>query len=80
MVAQWSALLPHSKKVLGLIPRWGRQGLSVWSLHVLPVFAWVSSGCSSFPHHHKNMYRLCVYVLYVWTPSKTRCNISRDLS
>lgn len=27
------------------------QGLSVWSLHVLPVF--VSSGCSDFPHHQK---------------------------
>ncbi len=27
----------------------------MWSLHVLPVFAWVFSGCSSFPHH-QNMY------------------------
>merc|ERR1712082_170032 len=27
------------------------QVLSVWSLHVLPVFAWVSSGYSGFPHH-----------------------------
>lgn len=25
------------------------QDLSVWSLHVLPVFLWASSGCSSFP-------------------------------
>ena len=37
-VAQWLALLPHSKKVLGSSP-----DLSVWSWHVLPVFAWVSS-------------------------------------
>jgi len=29
--------------------------LSVWSLHVLPVSAWVSSGCSSFLPHSKNV-------------------------
>ncbi len=54
VVAQGLALLPHSKKVVGLISHLG-QGLSVWSLHVLPVFTWVSSGCSGFPHH-QNMY------------------------
>ncbi len=27
----------------------------MWNLHVLPMFAWVSSGCSGFPHH-QNMY------------------------
>src|SRR4029434_4315879 len=53
-VAQVLALLPHSQKVLGSIPAWGAvgtggrfsfsaqvgylPGLSVWSLHVLPVF------------------------------------------
>ena len=31
-------------------------GLSVWSLHVLPVPAWVYSGYSGFPHHHKDMH------------------------
>lgn len=31
-VVQWSALWPHNKKVLGPI-----LGLSVWSLHALPV-------------------------------------------
>merc|ERR1712168_994532 len=31
-------------------------GLSVWSLHVLPVLAWVSSGHSGFLPHQKNMY------------------------
>ena len=35
--------------------RWGwRKGLSVWSLHVLPVFPWVAS-VSCYPH--KNMQR-----------------------
>ena len=41
-VAQWVALLPHSN-IQGLT-----QVLSVWSLHVLLVFAWVSSGCPGF--------------------------------
>ena len=49
----WSALLPHSKKVAGL--NHGR-GLSVWSLHVLPVLAWVSSGYSGFLPQSKNMH------------------------
>ena len=54
MVAQVLALPPHSKKVLGSISAWGAvgtggqvlprpsvgylPGLSLWSLHVLPVF------------------------------------------
>ena len=37
------ALPPHSKKVIGSIPAWGQVGyllgLSVWSLHVFPVFS-----------------------------------------
>ena len=44
------ALWSHSKMVLGSIPFWGTvrclgglQGLSVWSLGVLPVLTWVSS-------------------------------------
>jgi len=40
-VAQWLALLPHSTRDLGSIPA---GSLSVWSLHILPVSAWVSSG------------------------------------
>ncbi|XP_056285293.1 uncharacterized protein LOC130203290 isoform X2 [Pseudoliparis swirei] len=32
------------------------QVLSVWSLHVLLVSAWVYSGSSGFPHHHKDMH------------------------
>ncbi len=34
---------------------WLGQGLSMCSLHVLPVFAWVSSGRSGF-FHHQNIY------------------------
>jgi len=45
-VAQWLALLPHSARDPGSIP--GLGSLSVWSLHILPVSAWVSSGCSGF--------------------------------
>ena len=36
------------------------QVLSVWSLHGLPVPAWVSSRYSGFPHHHKDMHRMNV--------------------
>ena len=41
----WLAPLAHSKRVPGSIPRWG---LSVWSLHVFPMYAWVLSGYSGF--------------------------------
>lgn len=50
-VAWWLALLPHSEKVLGSIPPW-----AVWSLHVLPAFAWgdfdflpKTCSCAVFP-------------------------------
>lgn len=33
--------------------------LSVWSLHVLPVFVWVSSRCFHFPHHKKHYCKTC---------------------
>ena len=42
-------VVSHSKRVPGSIPGWG---LSVWSLHVLPVYAWVLSG---FHPPSKNM-------------------------
>ncbi|MEQ2233576.1 hypothetical protein ILYODFUR_023282 [Ilyodon furcidens] len=51
-VAQLVALLPCSKKVLGSIPV---QGLSAWSLHVLPVHAWVLTGYSGFLPQSKGM-------------------------
>ena len=53
MVAQWLALLPHSAMDLGSIPSLG--SLSEWSLHVLPVSAWVSSGCSGFLGQSKDV-------------------------
>ena len=34
----------------------GLGSLSVWSLHVLPVSAWVSSGCSGFRPQSKDMW------------------------
>ena len=39
------ALSPHSKRVPVLNPDWGPP---VWSLHVLPLYAWVLSGYSGF--------------------------------
>ena len=52
-VVWWLAPSPHSKRVPGSIPTWG---LSVWSLHVLPVYAWVLSGYSGFLPLSKNMH------------------------
>ena len=49
----WLALSPHSERVSGSTPSWS---LSVWSLHVLPVYAWVLSGYSGFLPLSKNMY------------------------
>src|SRR4029434_9039011 len=67
-VAQWLALSPHSKKALGSHPGPSRsfQVLSVWSLHVLPVPAWVYSGYSGFPHHHKRHALHCVNMNECW--------------
>lgn len=41
---------------------WG-QGLSVWSLQVLQVLVWVSSGCSGFPPPSK-------HICYINSPLK----------
>jgi len=51
-VAWWLASLPHSKRVPGSTPSWGHF---VWSLHVLPVYAWVLSWYSGFLPPSKNM-------------------------
>jgi len=48
----WLALSPHSKRVPGSNPCWG---LSVWSLHVLPVHAWVLFRNSGFLPPPQNM-------------------------
>ncbi len=53
--------VPNSEKVLGF----DSQGLSMWSLHVLPVLVWVFCGCSRFPHH-QNMYIRCAAL---WLPT-----------
>jgi len=37
-VVWWYAPSPHSERVPGWVPGWS---LSVWSLHVLPMYAWV---------------------------------------
>lgn len=42
VLLQGSVLFPHSKKVPGSSPSEGR-GLSVGSLHLLPVHAWIPS-------------------------------------
>ena len=52
-VVWWLAPSPHSERVPGSIPSWG---LSVCSLHVLPVYAWVLSGYSGFLPPSKNMH------------------------
>ena len=52
MVAWWLALLPQSNKFPGLDLS---RGLSVWSLHVLPVLVWVFSGYPSFLPQSKDM-------------------------
>jgi len=51
--ARWLAPSPHSERVPGSTPTWG---LSVWSLHVLPVYAWVLSRYSGFLPLSKNMH------------------------
>lgn len=47
---QWSALSPLQQEGSGFKP-----GLSLWSFHVLPVSAWVPSGCSSLLTQPKDM-------------------------
>jgi len=49
MMAQWSALLPHSARDLGSIQ------VTVWILHILPVSAWVCFGCSGFLPQFKDI-------------------------
>ena len=49
----WLALSPQGNE-----SSWyeSRLSLSVWSLHVFPVFAWVLSGYSGLPPPPKNMH------------------------
>ena len=67
-VVWWLAPSPHSKRVPGLIPSWG---LSVWSLHDLPVYAWVLTGYSGFlPPSRKNA---CKANWCLWIVSRSEC-------
>ena len=52
-VVWWLTPLPHSERVPGLNPGWG---LYVWSLDVLPMYAWVCYEYSSFLPLPKNMH------------------------
>ena len=52
-MVQWLALLPHSARDPSSIPSLG--SLSVWSLYILPMSAWVSSGCSGFLPQSKDV-------------------------
>ena len=70
----WLAPSPHSERVPGSTPGWS---LSVWSLHVLPVYAWVLSGYSGFLPLSKNMHvrligdsksSLCVWLCVLCGP------------
>lgn len=45
MVSNWLARLSHSAQVQGLIPG---SKILVWSLHILPMTAWVLSGYFGF--------------------------------
>ena len=52
-MVQWLALLSHSGQASGFDSWLG--SLSVWSLHILPVSAWVSSGHSGFLPQSKDV-------------------------
>lgn len=54
-VAEWLPLPPHSMKVAALIPMFS-WGLSAWSLHALPVSAWVLFGFSGFVQQSNNLH------------------------
>ena len=63
-VVWWLAPSPHSERVPGSIPTWG---LSVWSLHVLPVYAWVLSGYSGFLPLSK--------IMHVWLTGDSKSSL-----
>uniref|UniRef100_A0A8C7WLR0 VWFD domain-containing protein n=1 Tax=Oryzias sinensis TaxID=183150 RepID=A0A8C7WLR0_9TELE len=84
-VAQWLALLPHSKKVPGGGPE--TEHPTVWSLHVLPVHVWVLSGISDtcktfgsgvFQNFNGSAYYMrssCRYYLTRFTHDNFECSI-----
>jgi len=52
------------------VPGWG---LSVWSLHVLPLYVWVLSGYSSFLPLSKNMHVRLIGVSKIVLRSERVC-------
>ncbi|MED6282051.1 hypothetical protein CHARACLAT_027985, partial [Characodon lateralis] len=50
-----TSLLPCSEKVLGSTPGQGSFCMAAWSVHVLPVHAWVLTGYSNFLPLSKDM-------------------------
>ena len=73
----WLALSPHSESVPGSTPGWG---LSVWSLHVLPVYVWVLSGYSGFLPLSKNMHVRLIDVSKIVPRSEHVCGCLSHLS
>jgi len=69
-VVWWLAPLPHSERVPGSTPTWG---LSVWVLHLLPVYVWVLSGYSGFLPLSKNMYARLIGVSEIVVRSECDC-------
>ena len=61
---------PHSERVPGSTPGWR---LSVWSLHVLPVYAWVLSRYSGFLPPSKNMHVRLIGVSKIVLRSECEC-------
>ena len=74
---QLIAASPHSRRVPGSTPWWG---LTVWSLHVLPVYAWVLSGYSSFLPLSKNMHVRLTGVSKIVLRSECVCGCLSRLS
>ena len=66
----WLAPSPHSERVTGSTP--GR-GLSVWNLHVLPVYAWVLSGYFGFLPPSINMHVRLIGVSTIVLRSECGC-------
>ena len=66
--------MAYSERVPGSTPGWGwGWSLSVWSLHVLPVYAWVLSGYSGFLPPSKNMHVRLIGVSKIILRSECEC-------
>jgi len=70
MVVWWLALLPHSQRVPGSTPS---LSLFVWSLHVLPMYAWVLSSYFGFLPPSKNMHVRLIGVSKIVLRNECEC-------